>query len=958
MSDLCIVCDRTVTAKQHALTCDVCTRWCHRKCGTGYTTYQYSKARQKNVQIPPRITFEIVKQATKRGGDHLVSSDGHNLTVKSKTKKGKTTWVCAKKTNGCKAIVIQQDNNFTIKNEHTCHAIAGATGLAKIRAKSYQAAMEQPFTSALDIVTKATREIVSAGEPFHLINPQHLARNANRFRELKRPRHPETLFFELDNSLIPQNFLCADLKRDNQRHLLFATEDQLNSLRQAENWFMDGTFSVVKKPFFQLYTIHVFIKHNDKYVQIPTLFCLMSGKATKDYECIFEWIVGTGNLNVKSVTCEEYSFVIFKNSLNILTIEWIVGTGNLNVKSVTCDFEQAVWIAATNILQVSIHGCLFHWTQAVFRKIKELGLQKDYNEKKEEHSKCKLLLALPFLPSEWIPRMFEQLDGPVKTGPGYAKADRLTDRPSENRPLVVRKPIRLDGPVETGQGCAKADRLTDRPSENRPWTSVDSRVVDTAVDMKGKSSLAEEFFEKSSGCRSFEVVDGRNNISTKINSRLDAFGKGSFEEQKTSPNKKSISVTVNPQQIMLCLRHFPKGTSGGRDSLTPQHLRDLTHDKIETTELISAMTGFINLLLEAGYIAGQYGWTGLGCRGRVGTISILSSAAATAALQEKILPMDVAYQDDLRLETFRNWCTVYGDIMDINVCSQKKWNEPSLNNSKSKLDELNDSPSDKARLMTVRSKLGSAWLRAISSTACGTRLDNGFIRVSLCLRLGLPVVSGYRCLCGADVSQLGYHGLLCRLGSGKQARHSAMNSHICRLFQKADTPAIKEPAGLLSESNFRPDGYTLVQWSQGCCLSWDVTFPHTLAKRRDLIEKLRGVIIYFKSKIHSTVSQSVSSQPEHNCFKTLSNECNVDNTPYLMCGLYHPLESLYKDSTVLNFIDKLCLHLVDIFWGLTYLNHNFDRIYGFNVDLKVVNTYNSHVKTKHLKSDRHSLSTH
>ncbi|ESO02835.1 hypothetical protein HELRODRAFT_174264 [Helobdella robusta] len=61
-----------------------------------------------------------------------------------------------------------------------------------------------------------------------------------------------------------------------------------------------------------------------------------------------------------------------------------------------------------------------------------------------------------------------RLDGPVKTGQGCAKADQLTDRPSENRPLVVRKPTRLDGPVKTGQGWAKADRLTDRPSENRP----------------------------------------------------------------------------------------------------------------------------------------------------------------------------------------------------------------------------------------------------------------------------------------------------------------------------------------------------------------------------------------------------------------------------------------------------------------------------------------------------------
>ncbi|ESO04824.1 hypothetical protein HELRODRAFT_184697, partial [Helobdella robusta] len=137
----------------------------------------------------------------------------------------------------------------------------------------------------------------------------------------------------------------------------------------------------------------------------------------------------------------------------------------------------------------------------------------------------------------------------------------------------------------------------------------------------------------------------------------------------------------------------------------------------------------------------------------------------------------------------------------------------------------------KARLMAVRSELGSAWLRAIPITACGARLDNDSIRVSLCLRLGLPVVSGYRCFCGADVSQLGHHGLSCRLGSGRQARHSAMNDYICRLFQKADIPTVKEPAGLLSESNFRPDGYTLVPWSQGCCLSWDVTFPHTLAER-------------------------------------------------------------------------------------------------------------------------------
>ncbi|ESN92299.1 hypothetical protein HELRODRAFT_184513 [Helobdella robusta] len=194
------------------------------------------------------------------------------------------------------------------------------------------------------------------------------------------------------------------------------------------------------------------------------------------------------------------------------------------------------------------------------------------------------------------------------------------------------------------------------------------------------------------------------------------------------------------------------------------------------------------------------GGLGLGVVAELAPSAFLSSAAATAALQDKILPMDVAYQDDLRLETFRRWCTVYGDIMDINVCSQKKWNEPSLNVSKSKLEELNDSPSDKARLMAVRSELGSAWLRAIPSTACGTRLVNGSISEFM---LETWAAGGVR------LQMLVWGGC----------------------FSKANIPAVKEPAGLLSESNFRPDGYTLVPWSQGCCLSWDVTFPHTLAER-------------------------------------------------------------------------------------------------------------------------------
>ena len=38
MSELCVVCDRQVTARQHAISCDDCERWQHRLCDTGMCT--------------------------------------------------------------------------------------------------------------------------------------------------------------------------------------------------------------------------------------------------------------------------------------------------------------------------------------------------------------------------------------------------------------------------------------------------------------------------------------------------------------------------------------------------------------------------------------------------------------------------------------------------------------------------------------------------------------------------------------------------------------------------------------------------------------------------------------------------------------------------------------------------------------------------------------------------------
>ena len=55
------------------------------------------------------------------------------------------------------------------------------------------------------------------------------------------------------------------------------------------------------------------------------------------------------------------------------------------------------------------------------------------------------------------------------------------------------------------------------------------------------------------------------------------------------------------------------------------------------------------------------------------------------------------------------------------------------------------------------------------------------------------------------------------------ARHQCLNDVIARAFTLAGTPLTKEPNGLTRSDGKRPDGLTLVPWSQGKPLTWDVT---------------------------------------------------------------------------------------------------------------------------------------
>ena len=96
--------------------------------------------------------------------------------------------------------------------------------------------------------------------------PANLIRSANWQASRLRPANPDPydISFTVDSNWVPTGFLKCDIRTvPDARHLIFATDEQIDLLRTAHIIWMDGTFKLVKDPIMQLFTVHVFI-YDDK----------------------------------------------------------------------------------------------------------------------------------------------------------------------------------------------------------------------------------------------------------------------------------------------------------------------------------------------------------------------------------------------------------------------------------------------------------------------------------------------------------------------------------------------------------------------------------------------------------------------------------------------------------------------------------------------------------------------
>lgn len=230
-------------------------------------------------------------------------------------------------------------------------------------------------------------------ESFFLQVQASLSRNAQRKiiqrrRKGNMPKEPEDLsnFDDIDvrfqKSIDGEPFLQRVLKTEEGTVLIFVSEKHLQLLSKASVWIMDGTFATAPRCFKQIFTIHGNIGDATERRFIPLVFMLLPKKNESTYTTAFSQLCEIA---------EDHDV-------------------ELDPQMILTDFELAEINAAKVVFpSASLHGCFFHFNQSMFRKLKKLGLQRDYGSNKHIELSFKQVVALAFLPAQEVPKAFDKL---------------------------------------------------------------------------------------------------------------------------------------------------------------------------------------------------------------------------------------------------------------------------------------------------------------------------------------------------------------------------------------------------------------------------------------------------------------------------------------------------------------------------------------------------------------------
>ena len=165
---------------------------------------------------------------------------------------------------------------------------------------------------------------------------------------------------------------------DERIAVIFFSEQIHNLIGDICDIQFDGTFYVVPKLFYQLFTVFISIGTHT----IPAIHCLMTHKDEELYTAVV--------LKIKDLIPQ------------------------LQPAKIMSDWERGSRNAFKNVYPgTRIYGCWFHYSQAIWRKIEKCGLASSYLNNPELAVFVKKIMAIPLLPCDLIHSTYSVLEIPV-----------------------------------------------------------------------------------------------------------------------------------------------------------------------------------------------------------------------------------------------------------------------------------------------------------------------------------------------------------------------------------------------------------------------------------------------------------------------------------------------------------------------------------------------------------------
>jgi hypothetical protein len=246
--------------------------------------------------------------------------------------------------------------------------------------------VDEPGVPPEAIIRAGLRRVEDPEVQMQLPERTALRRMVNRAQNATRPGMPANIqdievVHPYDRTAAGERFLHYDSGRDDpDRILIFTTKENLRILCQSAVIFADGTFKTVPNMFLQMYSLHAEFREH----VFPLVYCLTARKTELTYFTIYSEVTRI---------CDQYHFL-------------------LSPATVMQDYELAAMNAAQRVFpNASIKGCLFHFSQSMWRKINSAGLRDAFVDPEDStiRDSFRELVGLAFVPLEEVGQRFDEV---------------------------------------------------------------------------------------------------------------------------------------------------------------------------------------------------------------------------------------------------------------------------------------------------------------------------------------------------------------------------------------------------------------------------------------------------------------------------------------------------------------------------------------------------------------------